>query len=497
MGQTPTFGDHFAGRAAPGANGRAVPGGRPDHFKDKADRAGGRKTAPRMEKVQDEGRKPDAFAGTRPEARQDPFAQQASAKRQGLFAKRDPVAVAPVEVNVAPVVADAPPERIAPAKVAPVMAAPVGDTKKAPLQVVASKQPFATLASEPVEVKYQDLKREDAERRSRMAKSSSLVLVTGSAVEAAEVEAPPKPAPKPEIAEKPPAAAKVAPTAAAPAPKPRSGGGGGGGGGAVAEPRERRFTQDDLVGVLFGVAVIALLLLWMMRPKEGASDSNGLFGAQFANNEPVATTQAAPAPAPLVDPFCDAPVDLKPTGPIVEALPEPNVAVAQADPAPAAPVVTAPPAAVTAAPVPAAPAPAKASAAPPVAMADRTMNAWFCTKSSGMTKASQAKLEKEMEAFKAAFAGKELVVRGYADTRGSTAFNAALGGERANVVADFLRTNGLNVVDARGIGELDGLDDNQNCSNQRRVDVFVKGGPGEAPSRMCAPEPSVKELVCG
>ncbi|RYG33152.1 MAG: hypothetical protein EON93_10070 [Burkholderiales bacterium] len=130
-------------------------------------------------------------------------------------------------------------------------------------------------------------------------------------------------------------------------------------------------------------------------------------------------------------------------------------------------------------------------------MADRTMNAWFCTSSSGMTKASQARLEKEMETFKAAFAGKELVVRGYADTRGSSAFNAALGGERANVVADFLRTNGLNVVDASGIGELDGLDDNQNCSNQRRVDVYVKGGPGETPSRMCAPEPSVKELVCG
>jgi outer membrane protein OmpA-like peptidoglycan-associated protein len=239
----------------------------------------------------------------------------------------------------------------------------------------------------------------------------------------------------------------------------------------------------------------------MMRPKEGASDSNGLFGAQLATNEPVATTQAAPAPAPLVDPFGDAPVNLKPTGPIVEALPEPNVSVAQVDPAPAAPVVAAPPvtppAAVTATPVPAAPAPAKASAVPPVAIADRTMNAWFCTSSSGMTKASQAKLEKEMETFKAAFVGKELIVRGYADTRGSTAFNTALGGERANVVADFLRTNGLNVVDARGIGELDGLDDNQNCSNQRRVDVFVKGGPGETPSRMCAPEPSVKELVCG
>lgn len=505
MGQTPTFGDHFAGRAAPGANGRAVPGGRPDHFKEKAERAGGRKAAPRTEKARDEGPRPDAFAGTRPEPRQDPFAQQASAKRQGLFARRESVAAAQVEVKAAPVaapvVAKASPAKAAPATITPATTMVVDEAKKAPLQVVASKQPFASLASEPVEVKYQDLKREEAARRSRMGKSSSLVLVTGSAVEAAEVDAPPKPAPEPEITEKPPAAAKVAPVAAAPAPKARSGGGGGGGGGAAVATRDRRFTQDDLVGVLFGVAVIAMLLLWLMRPKEGASDGSGLFGAQLASNEPMATTQAAPAPAPLVDPFGDAPVDLKPTGPIVEALPEPSVSVAQADPAPAAPAIAAPPvappAAVTATPAPAAPAPARASAVPPVAVADRTMNAWFCTSSSGMTKASKAKLEKEMETFKAAFAGKELVVRGYADTRGSTAFNAALGGERANVVADFLRTNGLNVVDARGIGELDGLDDNQNCSNQRRVDVYVKGGPGETPSRMCAPEPSVKELVCG
>jgi len=509
MGQTPSFGDHFAGRAAPGANGRAVPGGRPDHFKEKAERAGLRKVAPRAETTpvekpafeqprpeqpRDQSPKTDAFAATKPQAKQDPFAQQASPKRQGLFAKRDPMEAAPV---VAPAMAVQPEPAavtIPSAKVGPM--APAG---KAPLQVVAARKPFASLASEPVEVKYRDLKREDA-RRAQMVRSSSLVLVTGSAAEAAEIEAPPKPvstpAPKPETVGKPAQAAAV------PSPNLRAGGGGGGrGGGAVAATRERRFTQDDLVGVLFGVAVLALLLLWLLRPKEGASDTNSLFGAQFAANESVATTQAAPAPAPLIDPFGDAPVDLKPTGPIPEPLPEPTISVAQADPAPAAAAIAAPPVtppvAATAAPVPAAPAPAKASAIPPVAIADRTMNAWFCTSSSGMTKASQAKLEKEMETFKAAFAGKELVVRGYADTRGSTTFNAALGGERANVVADFLRTNGLNVVDARGIGELDGLDDNQNCSNQRRVDVYVKGGPGEAPSRMCAPEPSVKEMVCG
>ena len=125
------------------------------------------------------------------------------------------------------------------------------------------------------------------------------------------------------------------------------------------------------------------------------------------------------------------------------------------------------------------------------------MHAWFCTAGSGLTKAAKGALDKELSEFKSAFAGRELVVRGYADTRGTSVFNSALGGERANVVADFLRTNGLTVVDARGIGELDGLDDNQNCANQRRVDVYVKGGPGETPSRTCAPEPEVEELVCG
>ena len=130
-------------------------------------------------------------------------------------------------------------------------------------------------------------------------------------------------------------------------------------------------------------------------------------------------------------------------------------------------------------------------------IADRTMRAWFCTAGSGLTPGTKAAIEREMVDFKAAFAGKELVVRGYADTRGSSVYNAALSGERANVVADFLRANGLTVTEARGLGELEGLADNQNCANQRRVDVFVKGGPGETPSRACAPEPKDEELICG
>lgn len=467
MGQTPSFSDPFARRAAPEANGVAVPGGRPDRFKLKAERVVAKKSAPAEIEDRKAGRPKDAFATQKAGARQDPFARQPPQVRAGALA--GPATVAAPQ-----------PPKVEPARTG--------------LHVVASQPAFASLPVEPLEVKYQDVKREEAARRTRMGRSSSLVLVTGSAAEAAEVEAPP--APKPATEDRPPPGAAAAPTPpplVIPPTKARSGGGGGGG--AAAPPRERSFTQDDFVGIVFGLAVIALLLLWLMRPKEGGQEDTELFGAQFAANEPVTTATApAPPPAPLVDPFGNAPVDLRPTGPIpAPAAEDSNVNVAEAPPPPAPPAQAAVPP-VAAAPAPSAPAKA---AVPPVAVADRRVNAWFCTKSSGMTKASQTALEKEMATFKAAFAGKELVVRGYADTRGTNVYNAALSGERANVVADFLRANGLTVVDSRGVGELDGLDDNQNCANQRRVDVFIKGGPGETPSRACAPEPDVEALACG
>jgi outer membrane protein OmpA-like peptidoglycan-associated protein len=221
---------------------------------------------------------------------------------------------------------------------------------------------------------------------------------------------------------------------------------------------------------MLGAAVVVLLLLWLLRG--GQQQDNQIVGVQSAMNEPIAVPAAAPPPAPLPppDPFGDRAVDLTPKGPIPEAAPEAS------QPAPAE----------------AAPAPAS-----PVPVGERAMHAWFCTAGSKLTAASRKALEGELEQFSAAFAGKELIVRGYADTRGTSTYNSALGGQRAMVVADFLRTKGLNVVDTAGVGELSGLDDNQNCANQRRVDVFVRGGPGETPSRACTPEPDVEDLVCG
>lgn len=334
------------------------------------------------------------------------------------------------------------------------------------------------------------------------ARSSSLVLVSGAgAVAAAAADAPEAP-PAEKPAEAAPAAA-TAPPPAAPAAEQVGRGGGGrgrggaGSGGSTGAPRQARavahrgFNQDDMFGVLFGIAVIAFLLMWFMRGKSDEAIEDGtLFAAQSAPVQRLAVSPTPPLPPPLppVDPFGDKPVDLRPQGPIPEAATAPPE-VAEVTPTPATPAPAAPP------PVSAKPAPAIAESSLP--LAERKMHAWFCTASSRLTKAARTELNGELDKFAQVFAGKELVVRGYADTRGSTEYNSALSGSRASVVADFLRTKGLTVTDSTGVGELEGLDDNQNCANQRRVDVWVKGGPAEAPSRACAPEPDVESLVCG
>lgn len=332
---------------------------------------------------------------------------------------------------------------------------------------------------------------------------TSLVLVSGAGALAAEAAEAPE-APEAPPADTPP---EAAPVAAEPAPAAASetvkrgggdGGGAGGGDGGGDGPRaplrparavaHRGFNQDDIFGVVFGIAVIAFMLLWFMRGKgEETLEDGTLFAAQSAPVQRLAVSPTPPVPAPLPppDPFGQGPVDLKPQGPIPEAAPPPPEAAPESmEVAPATPP-----------PVAAKPAPAIVESTLP--LAERKMHAWFCTASSRLTKASRTELSSELNKFATLFAGKELVVRGYADTRGSTEYNSALSDSRASVVADFLRTKGLTVTDFTGVGELDGLDDNQNCANQRRVDVWVKGGPAEAPSRACAPEPDVESLVCG
>ncbi len=357
---------------------------------------------------------------------------------------------------------------------------PVPEPARSPLHVVAS-QPA------PAHRKLQILKGRPA------ARSSSLVLVSdGGPMTASNADVLDKPAPQVEPPVAPPAPAEP-PAAATPPPEVRKAGGGSGPGGsgsggnssAAAAQAKRGFNQDDAFGVIFGILVILFLLLWFMRGRgeEAPPEPDALVSPQSVAALPP------PPSAPLADPFAGAPIDLRPKGDIPETLPDDGVAAATPSEPPAV-VQTIPP---SAAAVP----PPSATAQPEIPLAERRLNAWFCTASSTITKASRTAINSELEKFAGVFEGKELVVRGYADTRGATEFNSALSGERARVVADFLRTKGLTVAEFTGVGELQGLDDNQNCSNQRRVDVWVKGGPAEEPSRACAPAQELEALVCG
>ena len=54
----------------------------------------------------------------------------------------------------------------------------------------------------------------------------------------------------------------------------------------------------------------------------------------------------------------------------------------------------------------------------------------------------------------------------------------------------------IKVAATSGVGELPDLTDNQNCSNQRRVDVRLSDMPDEPPDRSCAPPEDFAELMC-
>jgi outer membrane protein OmpA-like peptidoglycan-associated protein len=237
--------------------------------------------------------------------------------------------------------------------------------------------------------------------------------------------------------------------------------GSGGGGGRKPPNIDRAFNQDDLVAILIVLALLLMLGLYFIRG-DGGGQPQQLASTVAA--DPVAQPQAAPAPpAPLKDPFGDQPLDLTPKA--------------------------APPAEVAVAPTPA-PAPTPACAA------GHTMRAFFCTDRADLTDNSKLALEKELADWNACFKDRELVVTGYADTRGPNAYNTYLGGERAKVVADFLKSRGIKVAQLTGVGELEGLTDNENCANQRRVDISFAGEDG-APSRSCAPPQDLAALVCG
>jgi outer membrane protein OmpA-like peptidoglycan-associated protein len=475
MVETSSPRDAFARRPAPAAD-RFGAGN--DHFRQKTARGGGDRFA--------SGGGP-TFDPTRP--KQDAFAAKVAVKGK---AAKAPVTSAPARATAL--------------TTAPVAEAP----KRTPLHVVASQAEAQPTADELMFGRDQQVQADGRLRRS--AKSSSFVLMTGGAATAASTDTIDAPPPAP--AEPPP------PPKAAPAPlitntPKRSGGGGDGGDGgdyygsgaaATAPPRKRGIDQDDIAGIIFGLAVIIFLLLWLFRGRgdEQRADIDPLLSTQFA-----ATDTGPPPPfTPQPDPFGDMPVDLKPTGPIPDPLPEAtpppadgaapqegSFSTAQVNPS--AP----PPAAAPALPVertpPATPPPAAVAALPgtPLVLSKLSSNAWFCTGSSDLTEGARADLLKSVDAFKP-HAKEPMVVHAYADTRGTSVYNLALSGERARVVADFLRSNGLEVIETEGKGELDGLADDQNCANQRRADIFFKSGSELRPSAACMPPPEASASIC-
>ena len=122
---------------------------------------------------------------------------------------------------------------------------------------------------------------------------------------------------------------------------------------------------------------------------------------------------------PLPDPFGNQAVDLTPKSP-----PPPEPAVVEAAPAPPEPTV------------------APAAAVAPAALEVR-VHAYFCTDKSELTPASAQALDKEIAAWGDRITGKDLVVAGYADTRGVAVYNTWLGGERAKAVVNYLTAQGL------------------------------------------------------
>ncbi|HVY89254.1 MAG TPA: hypothetical protein VG942_10330 [Hyphomonadaceae bacterium] len=471
MGSPNTFRDAFGRGSAPV---QGLGAARPDHFKPQRDQL---------------PKKADAFAGTGKAAPSsgfyNPFAAPARSRQAAPSAETPlPVKIDPPkpQPKIEPAIADAPAAALPPAPETEAKTPSV----KAKTSTGIKVRPFTVVASAPLpelkQARPLDLRRDRA-----AGKSSSLVLVSTTPLVTAMADEPkpaspgggdggvdapvldrpktdPKPSPRPK-AEKPAPKPKVEKTGGGGSGGGSGGSGGGpGGSGGGAKPaalkipdhKDRVLNQDDLMGVAIVIALLLLLAMYLFRGGP----------AQAPAVSPIVSTQfaAAPPPPPVVtpppDPFGDKPVDLTP-----KSAPPPEAAAA----------------------------PPPAIKAPP----DLEMHAFFCTAKSDLTAVSRKALEKQIKEYASYFSGKELIVTGYADTRGAIDYNNVLGGMRASTVAEFLKSRNLKIVETTGIGELSGLEDNQNCSNQRRVDISVAGETAEPPSRDCTPPKDEEELACG
>ncbi len=124
------------------------------------------------------------------------------------------------------------------------------------------------------------------------------------------------------------------------------------------------------------------------------------------------------------------------------------------------------------------------------------MRALFCTDADQLALTSRDALDAEIADWRSCIRDKEIVVTGYADTRGPKEYNVDLAARRARSIATILRAEGLSVAETIGFGELTEMEDNRNCSNQRRVDISLKEAGVLPPSRDCTPPEDLRKLVC-
>jgi outer membrane protein OmpA-like peptidoglycan-associated protein len=263
---------------------------------------------------------------------------------------------------------------------------------------------------------------------------------------------------------------------------------------AAPTPSDDR--QDDVAtGAI--AAVLLLLAGWMGLQVLGSPR------APVAPPDPVSgplvdvASAPAPAAAPVAaDPFAGAPLDLTPGSATVAGGGLVSTPATAALDIPMSPGAFAAFSVMSAAAIASAPVTEASPAAPVSCDPNMVIRSYFCTAQTGLTASSRALLERELAALRACSAGREIVVTGFADTRGLAVRNAALGEGRAETVAQLLRSQGLAVVTVAGVGEASGLEDGRNCANQRRVDISFRDG-APAPSLACAPPSAAAALTCG
>ncbi|MEZ5936725.1 MAG: OmpA family protein [Hyphomonadaceae bacterium] len=274
----------------------------------------------------------------------------------------------------------------------------------------------------------------------------------------------------------------------------RTGGAGGAGGnGGGDEPRpyaDKSWTLDDIVAAVMVLGILALLV-WGLFTRESSKPATPEETDALVQSQSVAA---------LPDPFPEGPVDLTPTSPVEasDGVGGPETLMNEDDSA-----LLAAPATVAAPDVPAAPeiaeSPAEAEPATQVAPAactpGKVVRVLFCTKSTRLTPAMQDRLRGDIAEWKSCAGDREIVVKGYADTRGAEDSNRTLAEGRAESVAAFLRGEGLAVAAPEGVGEAPGLEDGRNCPGQRRADLFL-GSDAPPLNRACAPPEELADLVC-